>query len=91
MDLTQPTTVLPIGTVSVSVIGTSTRFITTPTSVAASSGTPTTSTPTVAQPQVLLTPSEKKIKTHGILMSIGFLVILPLGTVELPLVLSLRS
>ncbi|KAG8941877.1 hypothetical protein FRC04_004054 [Tulasnella sp. 424] len=73
IDLTQPVNALPTGTPAITtVIGTSTRVISpTPTGSSSNSGN--------ASPDVVLTASQKKIRTHGILMSVGFLVLLPLG------------
>ncbi|KAG8895682.1 hypothetical protein FRC01_012249, partial [Tulasnella sp. 417] len=69
IDLTQPMNALPTGT---AVIGTSTQAAgPTPTGTSSNSGSTSS--------DIALSASQRKIRTHGILMSIGFLVLLPLG------------
>ncbi|KAG8958005.1 hypothetical protein FRC00_003195 [Tulasnella sp. 408] len=70
IDLTQPMNALPTGTAAAT--GTSTQVVgPTPTGRPSNSGN--------AGPDVVLSASQRKIRTHGILMSVGFLVLLPLG------------
>lgn len=73
IDLTQPMNALPTGTAAITtVVGTSTQVVgPTPTGRPSNSGN--------AGPDIVLSASQKKIRTHGILMSVGFLVLLPLG------------
>lgn len=73
MDLTQTVDALSTGTgATTTVIGTSTQTtVSLPTGVS-SNGT--------SSEDGSLTDSEKTIRTHGILMTVGFLVFLPLGT-----------
>lgn len=76
LDLTKPMSALPTGTIVASVIGTSTVVvIPTPTGAVTDQqnpmGTPETDIP--------LSRDEKNIRTHAILMSLGFLVFLPFG------------
>ncbi|KAG8897551.1 hypothetical protein FRB99_008069, partial [Tulasnella sp. 403] len=73
IDLTQPMNALPTGIISTAVIGSSTEIV-----AATPTGAPASSTP-IAASVFPLTPEEERIRTHGILMSIGFLVLLPLG------------
>lgn len=71
MDLTQTVDALSTATgATTTVIGTSTQtIISLPTGVSANGTSSDTS----------LTDSEMTIRTHGILMTLGFLVFLPLG------------
>ncbi|KAG9047256.1 hypothetical protein FS837_002729 [Tulasnella sp. UAMH 9824] len=72
IDLTQPVNDLSVSTdATTTVIGTSTQTIVPLPTGVSSNATSSDDTP--------LTDSEKTIRTHGILMTVGFLLCLPLG------------